>query len=367
MTTTITKTIKSTGGDYNSLTNWEIGQKANITAAGNDTIQVAVVDGGFNSSAANLVITTGWTTDPTHYIEIRAATGQEHTGVWSTSKAYMSSNGYIITSNQCLNVKRMQMTSTGDDYTCFRLSPSAGQVQLFDGCFVVNATTGSTYGVWRQFSLDGTGLGTVTVQNCITISRAGARVARLEVAGVMNIYNCTIRCSSGVCLYRSAGTFTSQNNYLAPPGGSGCYQGVTGGTNDATSNSEAPTANLRSIPYSTATFQNVTAGSENLRLVVSAANKLLDNGANLTAQGVTTDVIGTSRPQGSIFDIGAFENDIPLCWNYTARYKNSNKLFKASGCGSFPKNLKVPSNIDISTGKMIDDGILINPDEYHIV
>ena len=115
-----------------------------------------------------------------------------------------------------------------------------------------------------------------------------------------------------------------------------------------------------------APFQSVTDGSENLRSVVSMSNKLLDSGANLTSESVTTDIIGTVRPQNGAFDIGAFENDIPLCWNYTAQYKNSSKLFKASGCGSFPKSLRVPNNIDTNTGKMIDDGDLIDPKRYSI-
>jgi len=115
-----------------------------------------------------------------------------------------------------------------------------------------------------------------------------------------------------------------------------------------------------------ASFQNVTDNSENLRLTVSMSNKLLDSGANLTSEGVTTDVIGTVRPQNGAFDIGAFENDIPLCWNYTAQYKNSSKLYKASGCGSFPKSLRVPNNIDTNTGKMIDDGLLIDPRKYEV-
>jgi len=114
-------------------------------------------------------------------------------------------------------------------------------------------------------------------------------------------------------------------------------------------------------------FQSVTAGSENLRPVVSMANKLLDTGANLTSSGVTTDIIGTARPQNGTFDIGAFENDIPVCWNYTAKFKGSKKLFKASGGGAFPKNLKVPGNIDKSTGRMVDDGIEIDPDNYSVV
>lgn len=59
-------------------------------------------------------------------------------------------------------------------------------------------------------------------------------------------------------------------------------------------------------------------------------------------------------------------DDIPVCWNYTAHYKDSNRLFKLSGCGPYPKYLNVPSNVDKSTGKLIDDGKEINPDEYEV-
>jgi len=190
--------------------------------------------------------------------------------------------------------------------------------------------------------------------NAIVISggSSNVRVINCTLVGTLN--------SNG-----NSGTITSQNNYIKA---TTCYSGtITKGANDATSTTEAVTSNLRSIAYSTANFVNVTSGSENLRLVVSFTNKLLDNGANLTSEGVTTDIIGTARPQNGAFDIGGFENDIPLCWNYTAQYKNSNKLFKASGCGAFPKSLRIPSNIDTSTGRMVDDGILINPDEYRII
>jgi len=79
-------------------------------------------------------------------------------------------------------------------------------------------------------------------------------------------------------------------------------------------------------------------------------------------------VIGGYYPPGSSVrdTVYATEQDIPVCWNYTARYKNSNKLFKLSGPGLFPKNLRVPSNVDELTGKMIDDGIIVSPKKYTI-
>jgi len=40
--------------------------------------------------------------------------------------------------------------------------------------------------------------------------------------------------------------------------------------------------------------------------------------------------------------------------------------FKLSGPGDFPKHLNVPENVDKSTGKLIDDGIEIDPEEYEV-
>lgn len=59
-------------------------------------------------------------------------------------------------------------------------------------------------------------------------------------------------------------------------------------------------------------------------------------------------------------------DDVPICWNYTARYRDSNRLFKLSGPGSFPKYLEVPGNVEKDTGKLIDDGVEIDPSEYTV-
>lgn len=66
------------------------------------------------------------------------------------------------------------------------------------------------------------------------------------------------------------------------------------------------------------------------------------------------------------YDQGGYNVCAPICWNYTAQYKGSNRLYKVSGPGSFPERLNVPTNVDISTGRMIDDGVEIDPGEYEI-
>jgi len=56
-----------------------------------------------------------------------------------------------------------------------------------------------------------------------------------------------------------------------------------------------------------------------------------------------------------------------MCWGYTAKYKKGTRIFRVGGPGSYPKKLKLPSNIDRSTGTMVDDGDLIDPSKYIVL
>jgi len=76
-----------------------------------------------------------------------------------------------------------------------------------------------------------------------------------------------------------------------------------------------------------------------------------------------------SAGQGAFYDnnnANDFDDEVPVCWNYTAQYKGSTKMFKLSGPGDFPKRINIPGNIDTSTGKMIDDGQEIDPSNYEV-
>jgi len=359
MTTTVIKSIKPDGlgsPDYTSLSSWDIGQRANITAAGNNTIQIAeVYSDPTQTGAGNVTLSNAnWTVDATHYIIIRAASGHGCGGVWDTLKAYMNT-----------------ITSNGVGFVTIGPGLSIRNIRLND----VPASTpwliernvhnfAPSYGI---LTVGGSGAGFHIVKNCIIYYLGTSAVDGAAAAGSkIKIENCTLYIKSTAagssCLN---GAVTSQNNYLAIVSSpTVCYLGAAvKGTNDATSNTEALTASLRNIAYSTANFVNVTSGSEDLHL--KAGSALLLKG--VTIAEVTNDIDGTSRV-GFVFDIGADQFDqIPLCWNYTARYKNSNKLFKASGCGRFPRMLRVPGNVDTGTGKMVDDGIEIDPDNYSVV
>lgn len=68
-------------------------------------------------------------------------------------------------------------------------------------------------------------------------------------------------------------------------------------------------------------------------------------------------------------DIGPVEYvEMPItCWSYTAKYRGSNRLFKMNGGGKYPSELQVPESVDISTGRMVDEGQLIDPNEFKII
>ena len=364
--------------EYTSLNAFETGERANLITFGKN--KVAEVYSTGNCLTGPVSFNTGWTTDSTHYIEIRAASGHEHDGIWDTSKAYgvYDTNDTVntITVNVDVHINKIQFSSTqvsSEGMLGLIYTTGSGKTTI-DRCIL--KLTNNYIGI-PLFQI---GNAVVIVTNSVVLLKQtsnGYTALCVKAYGYFTAYNSTFVAydySNGdtntisLQTMDSSAVITTENCYLKSSAaywnyGSGTFNK---GSKDATSSGDATDSNLQNIAYSTATFQNVTFGSENLRLVPMLSNKLLDGGVNLISSGVTTDIIGTARPQFGAFDIGAFENDIPLCWNYTAQYKGSSKLFKASGCGPFPRNLQVPSNVDKSTGKMVDDGEFISPNRYNI-
>jgi hypothetical protein len=117
----------------------------------------------------------------------------------------------------------------------------------------------------------------------------------------------------------------------------------------------------------------ITVASESAETIITRSAALLVTSTNCLdnadpGTATSSDILGISRPQGSVADRGAYEYEYPvLCWNYRARYKDSNRMYAVRGAGKFPRDLRVPSNVDISSGCMMDKGQLINPDQFRIV
>lgn len=79
MATEVIHTLKTSGGDYSSIDAWEADQQRDLVAAD----EIAVLECYSGEYDDNGTTIAGWTTDGTRYVEIRAASGQEHGGLAS--------------------------------------------------------------------------------------------------------------------------------------------------------------------------------------------------------------------------------------------------------------------------------------------
>ncbi len=321
MATENISTIKPAGGgDYTSLNDWQA-DIADKNLVSRDVIEIAEVYGGGDCLSGNLTL-SGWTTDSTRYIIIRAAAGQAHAGVWNETKAYGGS--FIQAASCCLQLTQMQIkTPTGAGLAgTVGFSGAGAEISIVDRC-IIKSGASSTHGIGVACH-DIAGGAPIVKNSIILVSEASSGNAMACVdtynGGNLIVYNCTLHLGgNSTHPYKTAvfngltgasdDTLVSQNNYIQCDNGNACYMeggaGLTKGDQDATYNTEAVTASLRNIAYSTDNFVDVTEGAENLSLTETSA--LIDVGADLTAQGVTTDIISTARPQGDAYDIGAFE------------------------------------------------------------
>lgn len=91
----------------------------------------------------------------------------------------------------------------------------------------------------------------------------------------------------------------------------------------------------------------------------------------------TSNLLGAGVDKSSIFteDVDyqyirewmiGFDYVSPSCWSYKAKYKNSDRIFSIGGPDKYPSCLRVPKNVDISTGRMLDEDNLIDNSSYTI-
>ena len=367
MVTTEIKTIKPAGGgDYNSLNDWELAERTNLVTA--DKIKVAEIYGGGSclTPPQFVMASANWTVDANRYVIIRAASGQAHSGVLNTSKAWMSVGlSGVAALHISVGFTRIGPgISMSGSHGCMQFDGMSGNTPvLVEGMIVVPFYEAGIYFI-------SCGTGNHVVKNCALYGPCQYYFVR-ATSSICTVYNCTIvnTLNYAGCLWANGASsiVVSQNNYLSTAMTNAAYLASGGGTmtkgdHDATYDGEALTPSLQNIPYTNANFLAVTGGSENLHLQPTSTLRM----KGTTLADVTNDFEGDNRV-GLVFDIGADqESDVPMCWNYTAQYKNSSKLYKASGCGSFPKSLRVPNNVNTDTGKMIDDGMPIDPKRYSI-
>lgn len=311
--TVVTHTIREDGtGDYTSLAAWQTAQARDLVAA--NEIARAQIEGPWTSPAAAPFTLDGWTTSAECYIEIEPVGEARHTGQW-TSTAFRFET--LSTGSQYINIQeafvrwhglQIHMNPYGFSFPQTALgfggAGGGGNVEIHDP---IIRYTGNASNDGNHIGISFTGIGDVRIFNPLIygIDATGGGTTRRGISsgttiGTKEVYNATIHgCLDG--FYQSNSVTPILRNCV----GYGNVTDFTGSwhatsSHNASEDGTHPGANgltLVADPFEDSTNDDYRP---------AAGSVLIDAGVDLSVD-FSTDIVGTTRPQGSAWDIGAFE------------------------------------------------------------
>lgn len=310
MPTTVTKSIGTTGRDYSTIQAWEDACPADLTVADQIWRGECYNDSEF-VTAGTVLVMGGITTDSTRYPELTAATGQsfiDHASVSSNARKYDASKGVGLRSSGIYTYA----VDNGLGVSYARFSRLQFQRGSNAGWSVYQEN--STDNDWNQCIFEGgetrvSGGGT-RIRNSLIISDKGATGLRLKYGA--DAYNCTVVWPSDVSNTGTTGIVSNDSGNIVQNTAVFGFATASSGTFDTT-NSKNNATDLGSIVGASGNqvsktyanqFQNTTTASRDFR--PKAGADTIDNGTT-DSTNAATDLIGTSRPSGSAYDIGAEE------------------------------------------------------------
>lgn len=299
------KTIKPAGGgDYTTLASWEDFADGEATA----DQWAECYDGGSLGS----VVFASWTASPSAgaYPRIYVAEGTGHAGnqvvgafiANPTDTAAVACGGLAYIRVEGLRL--LLGTGSGKHGVA-----SVGVNAVIDGLLVVAGGANQ----YCLFLNSGTN---VRISNNILLGSLSTQGAALLFGGTTSFLlenNTAAGGGYGFYFYAPGGanvTVTAKNNVSIGHSVGDFYQTVAGTLNvtassnaseDATADDFGGTGNLTGIVPA----DEFTDPANDFTLLPTS--QLIDAGADVSGDGVTTDILGTARPQGAAFDIGAFE------------------------------------------------------------
>ena len=302
-----TVTVKSTGGDYTTVSAALAGESTNLVT----NTCILTIECYDPADTIQIETGSGYTTNSSYYVHITVPQSIRHAGVWDTNKWVFQYAGTHFAIYLCnyLHISGFQLERTSGDGGFFNfLGISASYTLNISNC-ILKGCGGTTY---RQilYSCSTGSFPTINMWNCLaynTGSEWGSYQNHLEAQDVVNLYNCTIiNGGADFGIRREAGTLTLKNCYV---GGSlyGDYTGAIALTTCASSDSTG-TSGLRGILASTtadsthAGFVNVTSSAENFHIKTDSPLKGV--GTTNPASGLFSDDIDGVVRTGS-WDIGA--------------------------------------------------------------
>jgi hypothetical protein len=325
MPTVVERTIKASGGDYTSCAAFLAGEVRNLVAA--DEIArgrgFPMLDDGGDP------IVSGWTQDATHYVDFVVATPHGCVrGQGSRRRIFGFGHGFEFDQDFCRvdgwaieSDNSGGVTAPGDRGFHVDMGAS-GDIRISRMYHSVFLTNDQAF--FRSFNASGG----IKIWNCMAsadFAQTGSFAQAIDIAslGAAYVYGNTVLGQffgpGGHCIGNTSGgspTIVCKNNIAirgVPVNGNGFDLGgatTTGSTNnlvDAT-DSSAPGSNpIQGNPV----FVDASRGDLH---IAGADTKCRNVGANLSADAnipFAYDIDGTPRPQGSAWDVGAHEFEVP--------------------------------------------------------
>lgn len=293
-----TKRIAASGGDYTTLSAWYASLPGTLTEP-----EIAELE---SFDLVEQLTFSSKNTTAANYIEIRAATGHGHNGVVGAGARvrcgssptlptiYMTATHFRFTG---IEIVMDKSGGTQEAFVLINASPES-DVQV-TGCIIRSVCTDTGVPAVNL------GAGVSKFRNNIVISSCRSIDTRAATSCELS-NNVFWRTANAIGCLADNNT-TTRNCYSgASTGSSQCFYTATGGVGSYNASSDTTAGTL----YATGSVNSVAGtaaftapGSNNFTLL--AGSPLIDAGTTLAA--VTTDIAGTSRPQNSVYDIGAFE------------------------------------------------------------
>jgi len=274
---------------------------------------------GFSSSGT-IWTATGNTTSTTAYLFLTTDTGasfRDHASELTNPLRIDATKGATLTTtggggttvSMSVNNTRMsniQIQATGDQG---RSLVFGGSTTILSNCIVEGRSIGTGVSVGVLVLSTGN---TCTVRNCVFVLRQAYadHMIALQAATSCAFYNCTIVApfdlaqAPSMVFQASAGTYTIQNCMIFTGSDTTLLNNVGGTYNYTTCLSNITgTANVAKA-YFQQEFEN--AGNANSDFRLSQSSLAIDAGTT-DATNAPDDIVGTARPVGGAYDIGAWE------------------------------------------------------------
>ena len=304
--------------------------------------------------------------DSTRFLNIKVDPAHRHTGVWNDSK-YILQNAYNEDNSTQPRVFRCDLDYTRIEGLQFQTLKAQGTGNpLYLLLLIANYCRISQCigrGIVSNPVTAGINLGNVPtggyayvlnnlVYNVGSGIYASQRYSAVEINGA--VYNNTvINCSiNGIDLRYNTGNAVGMyvRNNIVQDSGIDDYYANTGGmttSNNISSDNTSFQSDLRSINLA---FQDKNNNNYNLAETDTDA---IDAGMNLSEDGVfafNTDIIGTARPQGTAWDVGAFEYVADASDHIAISSTNTDpySFYSTSGAGTNPITRTVELSQDSS-------------------